>query len=71
MAVCLSDRQASNTKTAESKDRSDILQPPIGALLLEGVTEEAVRAAVFHIADKVGPLDDATWGFYTLEFGLD
>jgi hypothetical protein len=71
LAAGLSDREASNTKTAESKGRSDLLQPPIGVLLIEGVTLDAVKAATAQVTRQLEPLGDAVWGFYTLEFGLD
>ena len=71
MGACLSDIQASSAKTAESKGRTDILQPPIGVLLIEGVTEEAVRAAMGKACDILSPLGDAEWGLYSLEYSLD
>ena len=71
LAVCLSDVEISAVKTAESKERTDILQPPIGALLLEGITSDAVFAAMAQVGDVLGPLGDAVWGVYELEFSLD
>lgn len=71
LAVCLSEVEISAVKTEESKGRSDILQPPIGAILIESVSETALRQAVTEATVIVDPLGDAAWGIYALEFSLD
>lgn len=71
LAVGLSDMQASAIKTTESSGRTDILQPPIGALLIEGLTKQAVETAMDHACTMLAPLDDASRGLYALEFSLD
>lgn len=43
--LCLTDAGASAKKTAESRDRTDILAAPDGAVLIEGCNPEPVRAA--------------------------
>ena len=43
--LCLTNAGASANKTAESRDRSDILAAPDGAVLIEGCNPEPVRAA--------------------------
>lgn len=69
-AAGLSDIEASNTKTAESKGRTDILRPPIGAVLIEGTTMKALEDAVNALVRALSPIGDASIGFYKLEFGL-
>jgi hypothetical protein len=71
LAVCLSEVEISAVKTEESKGRSDILQPPIGAILIESVSETALRQAVTEATVILDPLGDAAWGIYALEFSLD
>jgi hypothetical protein len=70
LAVCLSDIQASNIKTTESSGRTDILQPPIGALLIEGVSKEAVETAMNLACSMISPKSHAARGVYMLEFSL-
>lgn len=70
-AVGLSDVVASSTKTAESKGRSDILQPPIGAVLVEGASLSAVQTAMDRVLAATGPSASAERGVYQLEFSLD
>lgn len=71
VAIGLSDVEASNATTAESRGRSDILQPPIGAVLIEGASRAAVAAAMDRMADAVDPARSAARGLYQLEFALD
>lgn len=69
-AAGLSNMEASNTKTAESKGRTDLLQPPVGAVLVEGATQDAVEAAMNRIIDALAPTECAARGLYQLEFSL-
>ena len=71
LAIGLSDVQASNIKTTESSGRTDILQPPIGALLIEGVTKEAVETAMDKACGMIAAKGDSARGVYMLEFSLD
>lgn len=70
LAVCLSEMEISAIKTEESKGRTDILQPPIGAIVIESVSEKALRDAVAETNKALAPQGGAVWGFYGLEFGL-
>jgi hypothetical protein len=70
MAICLSEIEISAIKTEESKGRTDILQPPIGGVLIEAVSENALRTVVAQASDLLAPLTDAEWGYYAFEFGL-
>ena len=70
LAVCLSEVEISAIKTEESKGRTDILQPPIGAILIESVSETVLRYAVAETDRVLAPQGEAAWGFYALEFSL-
>jgi len=70
LAAGLSNMEASNVKTAESKGRTDLLQPPIGVLLVEGATQAAVEAAMDRVLASLAPVGDAARGLYQLEFSL-
>lgn len=69
-AVGLSDVDASNIKTAESQGRSDILQPPIGAVLIEGASQAVVEDAMSYVVGKLSPFSDASRGLYQIEYSL-
>lgn len=69
-AAGLSNVEASNTKTAESKGRSDILQPPIGAILIEATTIKALEESMKTLVHKLFPIGNASIGYYKLEFAL-
>ena len=66
--ICATDASASDFKTSESRDRTDIQAPPIGAVLLEGCDVEAVKAAHDHLV-RTCHLESArfTFGIYRLE----
>ena len=66
--LCTTNSAASAAKTAESRDRTDIMAAPIGAVLIEGCDEAALRAAVAQIL-KVCEADGAQLpvGYYRLE----
>jgi hypothetical protein len=65
---CATDAAMSATKTAESRDRTDIQAAPIGALLIEGCDAAAVEAAVNAILTRLA-IDRGTIdaGVYRLE----
>jgi hypothetical protein len=66
--VCLTNVEASGTKTAESRERSDILAAPFGALLIDGCDEAAVTTALAAAADKFElSITAAQSGLYRLE----
>jgi hypothetical protein len=66
--LCATNNAASAAKTAESRDRTDILPAPVGAVLIEACDEPALRSAVTQILRLCGaeaaPL---SVGFYRLE----
>jgi hypothetical protein len=69
--LCLTNTAASAAKTAESRDRKDILTAPIGAVLIEGCDEAAVRAAATELTVCAAlNRSDATMGLYRLEHAL-
>jgi hypothetical protein len=49
--ACLSDLAASAAKTAESRERTDILAAPCGAVLIEGCDPTAVGDAIRELKD--------------------
>jgi hypothetical protein len=66
--LCTTNNSASAAKTAESRDRADIMPAPIGALLLEGCDEAAVQIAVAQILKLCGAEGaQLPVGFYRLE----
>ncbi len=67
--LCVTDREASAEKTAESRGRPDILAAPEWVVLVEGCNEAPVRAAMAAIVASLGPLldGDPETGFYRLE----
>jgi hypothetical protein len=66
--LCATDTSASGVKTTESRDRTDIQAPPIGALLIEGCDAEAVQAGHDHLV-RTCNLESArlAFGIYRLE----
>lgn len=68
--LCLTDLEASGERTAESRDRTDILAAPSGALLVEGCDEAAVRAVLADAQAMVRSADAASAGLYRLEHQL-
>jgi hypothetical protein len=65
---CLTDSIASGARTAESRDRPDIEDAPIGAILAEGCDVDAVADAcrTFMTAAGIG-MEGTTIGIYRLE----
>lgn len=65
---CLTDAGASAAKTAESRDRTDILDAPDGVVLIEGCNPDPVRAAL-RLCLQHASLHDrgAVSGLYRLE----
>ena len=61
------DDEASNTKTAESKDRKDIEQPPRWVMLLEACSPEALAGARVLLNDHPA-LRVANAGLYRHEY---
>ena len=67
--LCATNSDASAARTAESKGRSDIQAPPVGALLIEGCNLDPLRNAIDRLNDIVEmDVDAALLGFYRLEY---
>lgn len=68
--LCVTDRNASASKTAESRDRTDILAAPNWVILLEGCDESCVRTAAENVERAIGGLLDGMViaGFYRFEY---
>lgn len=69
--MCATNSDASQARTAESKDRNDIQAPPIGALLVEGCNLASVQAATAALCSHMGLRNVDTgmeYGFYKLEY---
>lgn len=68
--LCTTDKDASASKTAESKDRKDILAAPDWVVLIEGCGEAAVRKALTRFDDQARALfaGEASTGLYRLEY---
>jgi hypothetical protein len=67
--LCVTNREASAEKTAESRGRPDILSAPDWVVLVEGCNEAPVRAALSAVAAALSGLLDGgpEIGFYRLE----
>lgn len=67
--LCVTNREASAEKTAESRGRPDILAAPDWVVLVEGCNEAPVRTAMAAVVDALRPLLDGNSdaGFYRLE----
>ncbi len=69
--VCATNTSASAARTAESKDRTDIQAPPIGAVLVEGCNLLSIKSAVELVSAQLelqsADLSIAV-GFYQLEY---
>jgi hypothetical protein len=50
--ICTTNNSASAAKTAESRDRADILTAPIGVILIEGCDATAVKTALSHLLKR-------------------
>lgn len=67
--LCTTDSGASAARTAESKDRADIQAAPIGAVLIEACTPQALRDATDRLAALFALAPDAAvLGFYRHEY---
>jgi hypothetical protein len=67
--LCVTNREASAEKTAESRGRPDILSAPDWVVLVEGCNEAPVRAAMAAIVTVLAPFLDGNpeTGLYRLE----
>lgn len=66
--ACLSDLAASSTKTAESRERIDILAAPSGAVLVEGCDSAAVAQGIVELKRMFNfPVSSTQTGIYRLE----
>jgi hypothetical protein len=69
--LCTTNSSASAARTAESRDRTDIMTPPIAALLVEGTGEDPVRAALAARDRELGiGREGVHLGLYRLEHAL-
>jgi len=69
--LCTTNNAASATRTAESRDRTDIVPAPVAAVLVEGCDDAALQAAVAQILKLCGPEGaQLPVGFYRLEHAL-
>ena len=68
--LCTTDKDASASKTAESKDRADILTAPDWVVLIEGCGEVAVLRALASVQQAARDLfnGEANIGLYRLEY---
>ncbi|OYU47442.1 MAG: hypothetical protein CFE31_16865 [Rhizobiales bacterium PAR1] len=68
--LCTTDKDASASKTAESKDRKDILAAPDWVVLIEGCGDAAVMKAlaIFDQQARGLLMGDANTGLYRLEY---
>ena len=69
MHLCATNGAASAARTAESRDRADIMTAPIGALLIEGCDEVVLRASVAHFLERCEAEGSHLHvGYYRLEY---
>lgn len=68
--LCMTDMQASAGRTAETRDRTDIMGPPDTTILIEGGTAAAVRNAAERLAKHpaMAAVDRCEIGFYVVEY---
>ncbi len=68
--LCVTNADASAVKTAESRDRTDILAAPNWVMLIEGCNPEPVRAAAESCLREARPgaIESAEVGLYRLEY---
>ena len=71
--LCATDHDASMSKTAESRDRTDIMAAPGWVILVEGCDDAAVRKAAIDLQTSIAFLltGAALAGFYRFEFQSD
>lgn len=66
--LCTTNHSASAARTAESRDRTDIMPAPIGAVLIEGCDATALQVAVTHVLELCqAESAQLHIGFYRLE----
>lgn len=66
--LCATNTGASAATTAESRERTDLLAAPIGAVLIEGADLDAVSAAMARLQQQCALIPgQQTTGFYRLE----
>jgi hypothetical protein len=65
--LCRADNEASGTKTAESRDRTDIQAPPNWFVLIEACTPEALDEPIRRVIATTG-LEGAQVGRYAHEY---
>lgn len=73
VALCATNAAASAARSTESRERTDILAAPVGAVLIAGCEVAAVRAAVeIFMTNRDRPLtrDGVATGIYALEYAL-
>lgn len=69
--LCMTNVEASTARTAESRERADILSAPIGAVLIEGCDVATVSGALVALTSGIGIKDvSAHAGVYRLEHQL-
>lgn len=68
--LCMTDMQASAGRTAETRDRSDIMEPPDTAILIEGGTVAAVKHAATKLigGSAMAAVDRIEQGLYVVEY---
>lgn len=66
--LCITNLEASEERTAESRTRTDILAAPSGAIIVEGCDEAAVYAAMDLL--RLETVKSCTRGLYSLEHQL-
>jgi hypothetical protein len=68
--LCMTDMQASAGRTAETRDRTDIMEPPDTAVLIEGGTAAAVRHAAVRLVghSAMAAIDRFEQGLYVVEY---
>ena len=68
--LCMTDMQASAGRTAETRDRTDIMEPPNTTILLEGCSVEAVKHCAGELMADAAMAGGPSWeqGLYVLEF---
>ncbi|MGI9421942.1 MAG: hypothetical protein ACR2PA_02035 [Hyphomicrobiaceae bacterium] len=68
--LCMTDMQASAGRTAETRGRADIMEPPNTSILFEGCNVDSVRdcAATFVASDALPVDQNFELGLYVLEY---
>ncbi len=68
--LCMTDMTASAGRTAETRDRTDIMEPPNTSILIEGCNVEAIKNCADALTDRAIFSGDQTLarGHYVLEY---